>query len=199
MSIEEKVEGIVLKAIPFKEQDRIVTLYTKEQGTISLYVRGLSKKKPTLTNLTTPLSRGEFLFRKGKNDLHTFIDGTIFDLHLNLRTSYKHMETGGKFLQAIHHTQLPCKKAPSLYALLASFLKKLGAASFPETLWASFQLKLLTHEGLLCLDQHRSFSETDWKLLVFLTHARQFDPLLNLELPSSLLKEIEALFATLIS
>ena len=42
---EQKVEGIVLKTVPFKENDRILTLYTPQQGVMSLYVQGLSKKK----------------------------------------------------------------------------------------------------------------------------------------------------------
>ena len=41
---EEKTEGIVLKAIPFKENDRILSLFTPDRGVMSLYVRGLSKK-----------------------------------------------------------------------------------------------------------------------------------------------------------
>lgn len=220
--MEEKTEGIVLKAVPFKENDRILTLFTPDQGVMSLYVRGLSKKKPTLTNLATPLSRGEFVFRKGRSDLHKFLDGTILDLHLTLRKSYHHLEVGGRILQAIHHTQLPGKGSPSLYTLLASYLKKLGEATYPETLSASFHLKLLKHEGLLSLQDLCSacgkesatlisegesrcktcqgplsfpFTPLDWKTLTALTHTRQFEPLLDLELSHSLLKGIHALFA----
>lgn len=191
--MEEKVEGIVLKAISFKENDRILTLYTPEQGVMSLYVRGLSKKKPTLTNLATPLCRGEYLFRKGRSDLHKFLDGSILDLHLSLRKSYHHLEVAGKILHTMHETQLPGKSSPALYALLASYLKKLGDAKYPETLSASFHLKLLKHEGLLALENHDD--SLDAKAIHALTHARQFEPLLDLELSSSLLKGIDALFA----
>ncbi len=42
---------------------------------------------------------------------------------------------------------MPGKSAHRLYALLTTYLKKLPNSSLPETLWASFQLKLLKHEG----------------------------------------------------
>ncbi|MCP5505616.1 MAG: DNA repair protein RecO [Chlamydiales bacterium] len=188
--MEEKVEGIVLRAVPFKDQDRILTLYTPEQGVMSLYVRGLSKKKPTLTNLATPLCRGEYLFRKGRADLHKFLDGSIVDLHLALRKSYRHLEVAGKILTTIYETQLPGKSSPALYALLASFLKKLGSATYPETLSASFHLKFLKHEGLLDLENLNS------KLLLTLVNTRQFEPLLDLELPAPIIKEVDVLLST---
>ncbi|MDJ0652337.1 MAG: DNA repair protein RecO [Simkaniaceae bacterium] len=273
---DEKTEGIVLKAVPFEENDRILSLFSPDQGIVTLYVRGLSKKKPTLVNLTTPLCRAEFLFRKGRSNLYRFIDGTILDLHLPLRRSYRHLEYAGKMLQAILKSQMPGKNAKKLYHLLSSYLKKLSEASFPETLWASFVLKLLKHEGLLVFDEtclrceenaashisegeslcekcaalrgqyqkvvnkeefskrkvqgvrckkpqdrlsqqdnnknfHSkglridtlslmpsksfSFSVLDWKTLRVLSHVRVFDPLLKLELPSSLVQTIEALFS----
>ena len=43
---DKRVEGVVLRATPYKENDRILTLLTPDRGVISLYVRGLSKNKP---------------------------------------------------------------------------------------------------------------------------------------------------------
>lgn len=218
---EEKTEGIVLKAIPFKENDRILTLFTPDRGVMSLYVRGLSKKKPSLVNLTTPFCRAEFLFRQGRSDLYRFIDGTILDLHLPLRRSYHNLKYAGKMLQAILKSQMPGKGAKPLYFLLLSYLKKLPDSSMPDTLWASFTLKLLKYEGLLAIHDtcltceaekathisegesrcgkcsspmSLSFSDLDWKALQVLSLARTFDPFINLELNPSFLQAIDSLF-----
>ncbi|MEM8727347.1 MAG: DNA repair protein RecO [Chlamydiota bacterium] len=219
---DEKTEGIVLKAVSFKENDRILSLFTPDQGIVSLYVRGLSKKKPALANLTTPFCRGEYLFRKRRSDLYRFVDGTILDLHLPLRCSYSHLESAGKMLRAISKSQLPGKKATALYHLLASYLKKLPEALFPNTLRASFALKLLKYEGLLAIDEtclccgnnrachisegesrcdgctapaSLSFSDLDWKTLQILSHIRSFSPLLTLELPTPLIQAIDTLLS----
>ncbi|QVL58110.1 MAG: DNA repair protein RecO [Simkaniaceae bacterium] len=218
---DEKTEGIVLKAVPFKENDRILSLFTPDQGVMSLYVRGLSRKNPSLVNLATPLCRAEFLFRKGRSDLHRFIDGSIIDLHLPMRRSYRHLEYAGKMLQAILKSQMPGKGAEGLYYLLSSYLKKLPDSPLPETLWTSFELKLLKYEGLLaihdtclscgkekashisegesrcekcCHPMSLPFSDLDWKTLLVLSHARTFAPFINLELSPSFIQAIESIF-----
>ena len=150
---ERQVEGVVLKSIPFKESDRILSVFTPNRGIISLFVKRLSKSRLSILNLTSPLCRGEFVFRKGRSDLYRFIDGTIIDLHLKVRRSYKHLKCAGKMLNAILTSQMPGKSAPALYALLISYLKHLSDFSDPIVLWASFQLKLLKHEGLLAIDE----------------------------------------------
>lgn len=217
----KKTEGIVLKVVPFKENDRILSLFTPDFGVMSLYVRSLSNKKSALANLTTPLCRGEFVFRIGRSELYRFVDGTILDLHLGVRRSYAHLECAGKMVQAILKSQMSGKRSKKLYQLLSSYLKHLSKSSFPETFWASFALKLLKHEGLLFLDDlclscrkekasslydgesqcsqcsdpmSLSFSTFDWKVLQILFHTRSFDPLFNLELPSSLTAAINTLF-----
>lgn len=217
---EKRSEGVVLKATPYKENDRIITLFTPDQGVISLYVRGLSRSKPALVNLTTPLCHGEFIYRKGKSDLYRFVDGTIIDLHLPLRRSYQHLEFGGKMLQAILKSQLPGKAAEKLYALLLTYLKHLPTAEHPAVLWVSFLLKLLKHEGLLSLTESCTscgnpasrfgdgesrcsecdeglsfpFSEEEWKLLYTLGSTRQFTNINHLTLDLSLVKATEALY-----
>lgn len=223
---QQQVEGIVLKAIPYKENDRILTIFTSESGAMSLYVRGASKNKLSLMNLTTPFCRAEFIFRKGQSDLYRFIDGTILDLHLPLRKSYQHMACGGKMLGSILRSQMPGKSAHHLYRLLLSFLKKLPDFSHPETAWASFQLKLLKHEGLLSITekcplcknapasqilggesrcktcapaQSFSFLEEEWALLHVLFTARSFNFLIDLQLKSSLMQKIDALYESFFS
>lgn len=218
---ERREEGIILKSTPFKEADRIVIVFTPNQGVLSLIVKHLSKNRPAMINLTTPLCRGEFIFKTGRSHLHRFIDGTIFDLHLPLRQSYERLECGAKMLNAILTSQMPEKSAPSLYALLITYLKHLENSPSPITLWASFQLKLLKHEGLLAIDttclacrqtpalrivegESRCvkccdalsfpFTQKEWETLILLFHARQFKALFDLEISPTLIQGIEALY-----
>lgn len=221
---EKRVEGIVLKSIPFKESDRILSVFTPNRGIISLFVKRLSKSRPSMVNLTSPLCRGEFVFRKGRSDLYRFIDGTIVDLHLSLRRSYKHLQCAGKMLNAILTSQMPGKSAPALYALLVTYLKHLSDFPDPEVLWASFQLKLLKHEGLLALDEtclscskekasrivegesrcvkcadalSFPFSKEEWKILMHLFYTKQFEILKSFKIDSALTQGIETIYSSL--
>ena len=216
-----RCEGVVLRSTPYKDHARIISLFTPCHWVLSLYVRGLSKKHPAKINLTTPLTRAEFVFKKGKSDLYTFVDGTILDLHLDLRSSYSHLDAAGKILQSILKTQMPGKSAAPLYVLLTSFLSRLEKAKFPETFWATFELKLLKYEGLIdispkCNNCHEknarmildgesqcpscskgggvSFASNEWELLQNLFEERSMTSLQTKELPPSLLQGVDALF-----
>lgn len=223
--MEETEEAIVLRSIEFKERQRIITLLTRESGVLSLIVNGIHQKKGSLINLTTPLCRGEFHYRKGKSDLHRFLDGSIADMHLPLRQSYDHLEAASLYLQAIHTSQLPGKPAPILYALCASYLKQLKEFDHPKTLAGSFYLKILKHEGLialhpkchqcnepaqalgegenLCINCSRQeslrFTPEEWEELLILSSARSFDDLQTVELTDSLFELIKHLFTQRVS
>ncbi len=223
--MEEQTEAIVLRSIKFKEQQRIITLFTKESGVLSLIVKGVHQKKGSLINLTTPLCRGEFHYRKGPSNLHRFLDGSILDMHLPLRQSYDHLETASLHLQAINISQLPDTPAPILYALCASYLKQLKEFDHPKTLTGSFYLKLLKHEGLIALHSkcHQCnavaqtlsegenlctmcsmpnsfhFTSEEWDSLLILSSARAFKDLQTVNITNSLFELIQQLFAQRIS
>ena len=128
---QQVVEGIVLHAFDFKERSRIVTLFTPNLGKMNLIVNRISSKKPVLVNLTTPFCQAEFIYHKGKSDLYRFIDGSIINLHLPLRSSYTILNYGAKMLRIIAQSQFPGKPAKALYQLLIVYLKRMQKNLFP--------------------------------------------------------------------
>ncbi len=211
MTQEEKVQGIVLRAFDYKDNQRIITLFTQEAGVISLIIKGLSKKNYRLLALSTPLTQIEVLFTKGRSELFRFIDGTTLDENLYLREQYAFIQTAGLLAQAILHSQLPGKPSPSLYLLFRSFLKQIPTFENHSLLLCSFRLKLLRHEGLIALTSecahcsatptlfllqgesvcalHRapdalSFTEQEWETLNLLEKTQHFSTLRTIGLPS---------------
>ncbi|MBS0619911.1 MAG: DNA repair protein RecO [Verrucomicrobia bacterium] len=144
-----QTEGIILKSLDYREQSRIITLFSPE-GLISLIIRGVSRKIP----FTIPLNRIECHYRRGRSDLLSFLDGTLLDDHQSLRTSLASLQAAGTLSSHILQTQLPGKPSPALYALYRAYLKQVPHFPDPAPLIASFQLKLLCHEGLLHEDYH---------------------------------------------
>jgi len=201
---EEKCEGIILKSYAYKETERILHLFTKDLGIIHLVIKHLSPRKPQRINLATPLCQGQYVLRKGKSDLFSFLDGSIIDLHLPLRQTLLTLETGGRMLRAIHDSQLPEKPAPLLYKLLSLYLKKLPLG--PQTLLTSFQLKLLIHEGLISFEKpHLNYSggtltlnAEEWPILFLLAHGRDFETLISLSPSQELQKTVKDLFSSFI-
>ncbi|MGH7889326.1 MAG: DNA repair protein RecO, partial [Thermodesulfobacteriota bacterium] len=176
---EEKMEGIVLRTTLFKETHRIITLFTSEAGLISLMAKRVTTAEKMA--LLSPFSQIEVIFRKKQSDLYLFKDGTLLDDHLFLRKKWDFMETAGKMVQIILHSQLPGKPAPKLYALLRACIKQLPQFKEPSSLLLLFYLKLLAHEGILSLNDRATFpislSREHWDLMMELACSRSFQSL----------------------
>jgi len=220
---ERSVEGIVLKSQPFKDSGRILRVFTAEKGMITLFIKDLSKRHLLMTNLTSPLCRAKFILQKRRSELYHLIDGTIVDLHMQLRRSYTCLQFAGKMLHAITSSQMPGKPTPLLYALLTKYLKQLAHFHDPMPLWSSFQLKILQHEGVLSLDAHclcchkerascisqgesrcmqcnrestLYFSSQEWKLLLQFLRAKKFEELKNIKIGSKMEQAIDKIYTS---
>ncbi len=182
-----KTEGIVLHSFDFKENQKIVTLFTEDAGKICL----IMTKKTGNLGLTTPFSKGEYIYTKGKSDLYRFYDGTVLDNHILLRSSLVHLQAAGELTNAILRSQMPTKPAPLLYALLKTYLFQIPGFPDPTPLLCSFYLKLLKHEGILNLDDLPEICLT-------LLATTRFSDLKTLVLPASLKQEILAIYKSII-
>lgn len=65
-----KTEGIVLKEIRYKDTSKILTIFTKKYGKISVMAKGAYKAKSKLIATTQPFSYSEYQFNKGRNFLY---------------------------------------------------------------------------------------------------------------------------------
>jgi DNA repair protein RecO (recombination protein O) len=144
---EEKNVGILLQAIPYLGHQRILKVFTPEEGLISLIT------KSTKLTALAPFCIAEWVYKKGQKEIHTLTDGTLLDGLLELRKDYATLCAAGAMAKDLLTTQFPGKKAPALYALLCAYMKKIPLSPKPDIFAASFRLKLLQHEGLLSLEQ----------------------------------------------
>lgn len=73
MNEQSKVVGIVLSVYPIGENDRRLTILTKERGKIQVFARGCRKPNHPLFGVTQPLIYGEFMITEGRtfNYLHS--------------------------------------------------------------------------------------------------------------------------------
>lgn|GEM_PF-477972 len=199
---EQTLKAIVLRAIPFKDRQTILTLLSEERGIVSMIVKGLSKNRPNFIACSNPLCEAEFTFTEGRSELLSCREASVVDSHHALRKKYSFLEAGMQFAKIILHSQYPGKSSPALYALFSSFLKQIPSSDKAlPSLSSSFLLKVLKHEGLLSLDpqcnvceeitlvhvcdgdiycrRHApsgsiSFSDDEWKMLELLAHANSF-------------------------
>ncbi|MGD9901364.1 MAG: DNA repair protein RecO [Spirochaetales bacterium] len=88
---EFKVKAIVLKAIDYKEKDKIVHLFSLEHGKISAILKGVRSEKAKLKFAAQPFCFADFiLVKKGDLFIVTNVDleDSFFDLTKDLNSYY---------------------------------------------------------------------------------------------------------------
>ncbi len=220
----EKTEGIALKTVPYKDGQKILTIFAEKRGLTTLLVKRLSLKRMHLFSGTNLFSLSEFVYFKGKSDIYYLQDLSLIREHSFLREELNYIEQAALMARALLDSQLPNKKAPALYALFKKYILKIPAFKNELTLSYSFMLKLLIHEGLLhltgscssCQNTARyivrgellcplhapsyalSFSSLEMESLKLLAHSRTFENLKSLQLSKSLQDKIWRMFKEIV-
>ncbi len=185
-------EGILLQSTPFLDRKAIFKVFTQSLGMISL----MATSRRTFS-LLTPFCVAEWTLKKGANELYLLQDASLLDPLLELRQTTERLFSAGAMARALFQSQLHGRPDPKLYHLTICYLKKLLHSSHPETLAASFLLKLLLREGLFAPEkdpQDHNFSESEWQELIPLAGANRFSALEEVSLPQLLQRKIEMLF-----
>ena len=84
---EIKTKGIVIKAVDYKDSDKIVTIFSVDFGLIKARVRGVKKAKAKLAFSVQPFAFIEFLLNE-KNGFYTVINATSIDQFFNVTLDF---------------------------------------------------------------------------------------------------------------
>ncbi len=197
---EETLEGIVLRSVAVQESRHILTLFTLQEGLLSLATPRTSVHQMRQNAATALLSRSEFCLRKGRtSDVYRVLEASLIEAFDDLRNNFSQLSAAGEIIHLILRSQLPGKPAPMLYALLLTYLRRLCKSPHPLLLTISFQLKLLKHEGLFTstsssLSELGSFSQDDWNRICLLTESRSFAEIENSTISAYLAEKVGKLF-----
>ena len=141
-----KCSALLLRSVRHLGQSCILQVLTVERGLISLFANQRIDE-----SLKTPFFWGEWVFHDRGQNLHHVKEASALELFENLKQNYASLTTAGQMARLLLQTQLPEKKADGAVALSLSYFRQLEHFEDPAILLASFQLKLLAHEGLLYL------------------------------------------------
>lgn len=161
------IEAIVLHTIPFQDSHQISTMFTREMGLCKAIGSFSRLPKNALFGSLTPLNHIEVMFRPSKSDLFKIESASILNAYAPIRKDYDLLHQACGMLNCLVKFQFPHKPAPILFELLKSYLSLIVDAKSPEAILASFQLKLLRHEGLLSVtDQCRACGATSKEISI---------------------------------
>lgn len=85
--MEEKTEAIVLQAIDYKDNDKILTLFSPSLGKITAGIRGVKKPSAKLAFATQPFCFAEYVLA-AKGDRYTVTSAYLHESFFELRTDF---------------------------------------------------------------------------------------------------------------
>lgn len=134
-----RTKGIVLKEIRFKDTSKIIKVYTKEYGRISIMARGAYRPKSKIIANTQPFSYNEYNLHKGKNFFY-LNQGDLLNSFYCIREKMERVAYGSYMLELIEKSLPEEQRHEKIFLLLKKGLTIL------ETLDSDFIKFIISYE-----------------------------------------------------
>jgi len=147
-----KVEAVVLKTKNFGEADRILTIFSKSHGKLTVIAKGArritSRKGPNLE----VFNKVSLLLSSGKNfDLVT--EASVIDSYEGLRKKLKLVGLAYNICELVDKLTPEKQEAAELYELIVQTLSKLSKPLKDKNLILNFKKYLLEDLGYIVKDE----------------------------------------------
>ena len=168
MSIRDRsirTEGIVLRRKDFGESDRILVLFTRKMGRVSVIAKGARKPSSKISGHLELFMRSSFLISRGRN-LHILTQAEMIDDFEPLRKDLSGIGTGSYVVELVDAVTYEEGSNVKLYNLLVSTLDSLSAGENPGIIIRYYELHLLDLVGFrpelfVCVDCGKKTIEQD--------------------------------------
>jgi len=118
--------GIVLRSRPLRENDRIVTVFTRENGKLEIAFKSVRLAKGKLRALSEPVSRGDYrVFMKSGSSLPVCTGGQTLSVFPRIRLSADLLFAAFYFCEVVNKITPLHQPSPEKYDLLLGALEHL--------------------------------------------------------------------------
>lgn len=117
-----KLQGIVLKAIDYKDSDKLVTIFSLEKGIITAKLVGVKKAKAKLAFAGQPFCFAEFVLAQ-KNDFYTVTGASSIDCFFDMTADIDKYYLGLTCLELTSKSLRIGEMSPELFVALIKTLK----------------------------------------------------------------------------
>ncbi|HZG72306.1 MAG TPA: DNA repair protein RecO [Chondromyces sp.] len=143
----QKCEGIVIRTTNYGENNKIVTVYTRESGKIGLMARGAKKPNSRLSSITQPFTYGYFLFQKSRG-LGTLQQGEMISSMRHIREDLFLTAYAAYMAELLDKSTEEKQPNPYLFELLYQVFNLMNEGQDAEILTNIFEMKMLQLLGL---------------------------------------------------
>lgn len=140
-------EGIVLNELRYKEKSKIVRIFTKELGKVTIMARGALSAKSPLVSVTQMFGLNQYDLIKGKS--FYYIDSAhVINSNFNMRTDYDRLIMASYLLELVDKSFLDNEPNEKVFELFKKTIKILSESTediFKIVL--AFELKYISFLG----------------------------------------------------
>lgn len=143
----EKVKGIIIKDINYKESSKVLHILTKEYGMIGVISKGCRSIKSKLRSVSLKLTYGYFYISYKKDGLSVLIDADIIDELKNIKTDFSRI---GYLAYLVDLTNQVVKETNNydLFDIMESAIIKINDLFDPMIITNIVELKFLEYLGV---------------------------------------------------
>lgn len=142
MNRSYKTFGIVLKQKNFGEADRLLTLFTKHYGKISLLAKGVRKLTSRKRGHLELFSQAKIVCAKGKN-LDLILEAETINNFSHLRQNLNRVRIAYLFCELVNELTAENQEHEDVYDLLLSYFTQLDSTNASKDLIFNFEKSLL--------------------------------------------------------
>lgn len=121
-----KTEGIVLKELRYRDTSKILSIYTRKYGKVSVMARGAYKPRSRIIANTQPFSYNEYQLYKGKS-FYYLNQGDILDSFYSIREKIERVAYGQYMLELMDKSIPEEQENEKLFMLLLKGLQVLSS------------------------------------------------------------------------
>lgn len=143
----QKIEGLVLRTTDYGESNKIVVIFTRENGKIGAMARGAKKPNSRLASVSQPLTYGHFLVMLGSG-LGSLQQGEIIHPLKSLKQDIFLTAYASYLVELTDKATEERKRNPYLFELLIQTLTYMDDGLDPQVLTNIYEMKLLNSFGL---------------------------------------------------
>ncbi|MBO8171387.1 MAG: DNA repair protein RecO [Bacillaceae bacterium] len=142
-----KSEGIVIKTTDYGESDKIVTLYTRDQGKIGMMARGAKRTKSRLAAISQLLTYGRYLYYQPASGLASLNQGDIIHSYRELKQDLTQTAYAAYVLELVDKLTETGEVNPYLFETLHLTLQYIEEGKDPDIITRIFEVKMLQAAG----------------------------------------------------
>jgi len=157
MSGSFKAEAIVVKRVNLGEADRLVTVFSKDRGKLTLMAKGIRRLTSRKKGHLELFNHVQLQVAKGKN-LDLITEAATINNFAKLRLNLNRVRIAYLFLELVDKLTAENQEHEEVYALLCKTLSKLNSDTASNNLIADFETQLLTRLGFGLPNRHNRAS-----------------------------------------